>query len=276
MYQKKRAALPTKISNRVLRATIPVSFSKPTAQDSRLPSDLKMQWRHSLTTLFLDDLRKGLFGARRHLLSCDRSITYRVDVCENILKQVAKSPGWTFEDDDDKPTINELLGCAKIWLSFPESQAANTQKANGREQAENNTSHPTDVYDVTAPMPTTPASPTPSDVTLVDDNLISPSIPNKSPPKAIVSPSQSPRVKVSITPPSDPSMGRIREGFFYGDRSADLASYRRSLGLPPLVPRRRRVDLLTMLKNAVTGKPGRPDAFAFGVHRDIEEWGNGV
>ena len=51
-------------------------------------------------------------------------------------------------------------------------------------------------------------------------------------------------------------------------------AFRRSLGFPPIVPRRRHIDLLTMLKNAATGKYGRLDAFAFGVHRDIEEWGN--
>src|ERR1700733_8722954 len=122
--QKQRLARTENKSARVRRNTIPVSFSETTAQENTLPSDLKMQWRHTLATLFLGDLEKGLFGARYHSLPYDRSITYRVDVSENILRQFASSPRWTSGENDDKPTINGLLSCAKVWLSFPESQAA--------------------------------------------------------------------------------------------------------------------------------------------------------
>ena len=93
-----------------------------------LPSDLKVQWRHILATLFLSE--KRLFSARHNSLPYNRSITYRVDVGENILKQVASSPHWTLEENDDKPTIKEILSCAKVWLSFPESQAANAFETN--------------------------------------------------------------------------------------------------------------------------------------------------
>jgi hypothetical protein len=255
-------------------STILVSFSKPTSQEHKLPSDLRMQWRHSLTALFLDDIEKGLFGARHHPLSHDRSITYRVDVYESVLKQVAESPRWTFENDD-KPSINELLGCAKIWLSFPEHQAASTQAAESEQQVVEIASRLAETDDVAtyAPGTPTPLSPTPSDVTLIDDNTVSASISPKMSPKAVASPPHSPRVEVSVIPLSEPHMRPTRKEPLYGNRGTDLASFRRSIGLPPLVPRRRRVDLLTMLKNAVTGQSGH--AFVFGLHRDIEEWGNG-
>jgi len=234
-----------------------------------LPSDLKMQWRHTLATLFLSDLEKGLFGARHHSLPCDRSITYRIDVSENILKQVASSPRWTFEENDDKPTINELLSCAKVWLSFPGSQAATALETNDKQLLQANAARFPKVEDIPAgetAMPP-PLSPTPSDDTLIDDDISLVSLPSKTA-KITVTPPHSPSVKVAS------SKSPIEEGFFYGNREPDYVAFRRSLGLPPIVPRRRRVDLFTVLKNAATGKSGRPDVFAFGVHRDIEEWGN--
>jgi hypothetical protein len=100
----------------VLRNAIPASSSKPTVQEDKLPFSLKTQWRHSHIPLFLSDLGKDLFGARYHSLPYDRSITYRVDVCERVPKQVAKSRCCAF---NDKPTMKELLSCAKVWLSFP-------------------------------------------------------------------------------------------------------------------------------------------------------------
>lgn len=231
-----------------------------------------MQWRHVLTTLFLGDLEKGLFGARHHPISHDRSITYRVDVHKSVLKQVAESPRWTFENDG-KPTINELLSCVKVWISFPEHQVAGIRTVEREQRALESASQATDADDVPMPVPTTPIplSPTLSDVTLIDDNSVSAPVSPKMSPKAVASPPPSPRAKVFATPLGEPGMDSTKGGFLYGNRAAELASFRRSIGLPPLVPRRRRIDLLTMLKNAATGKSGH---FVFGVHRDIEEWGN--
>lgn len=100
-----------------------VAFDKHSLNEERLPEKIKTHWRHDLTVLILQDLENNRFGACRHTLPAGYDIIYRLDVEQDVLKRVAEAPRWTFDlDQDDTPTLNEVLRDAKVWISFQDRQ----------------------------------------------------------------------------------------------------------------------------------------------------------
>lgn len=100
-----------------------VTFNKHSLNEELLPENIKTHWRHDLTVLVLQDLDDNRFGACRHTLPAGYDIIYRLDVEHDVLKRVAKAPRWTFDlDQDDTPTLSEVLRDVKVWISFQDRQ----------------------------------------------------------------------------------------------------------------------------------------------------------
>lgn len=104
--------------------TLGVAFDKHSLDEECLPGNIKIRWRHDLMVIVLQDLENNQFGACRHTLHDGYDIIYRLDIEENVLKSVARAPRWTFDlDNNNTPTLSEILRDAKVWISFHESQA---------------------------------------------------------------------------------------------------------------------------------------------------------
>lgn len=160
-----------KFQNNSRACTLDVVFHKASANEERLPGPIKGKWRHDLTLVVLRDLENGRYGPQRHTLPDGYDITYRLDIKGDVLKRVTEAPRWTFDENDDTLTLNEVLQHAQVWITFHEGSRPISGQATQSvaPAAVAGVVSETSVDDNSKTL-SCPASPTPSDVTLVNDS----------------------------------------------------------------------------------------------------------
>lgn len=84
-----------------------------------LPPSIKCAWVSDLTALALQDIRQGLFGARRHELG-EYTLVYRLDISPSMLQAITMTGKGVFTYPIDFPGLCDVIESTKVWLLFDE------------------------------------------------------------------------------------------------------------------------------------------------------------